>query len=95
MGARMTAKSNETTTHEPGARGRHRLSRAADNGEVHRPELPEDRPRGRARHRLAKPRKITAAGISVAVATATAVAIAVSGWYAASGASAVVQMLAR
>jgi hypothetical protein len=91
----MTTKSDETAARETGGRGRHRLSRATNNAEAHRPELPADRPRGGARHRRAKAHKITAAGVSVAVATATAVAIAVSGWYAASGASAVVEMLAR
>jgi hypothetical protein len=91
----MTTKTDESIAQEPSARGRHRLKRAGDNAHTHRPELPVDRPRGGARHRRAKPPKITAAGISVAVATVTAVAIAVSGWYAASGASAVVQMLAR
>ena len=84
-----------TAAHEAGGRGRHRLSRSSAPGQAHRPELPSDRPRGRARHRRGKARKITAEGLSVAVATVTAVAIAVSGWYAASGASAVVQMLAR
>lgn len=91
----MTSQFDEPAANETSGRGRHRLSRAADNAEMHRPELPADRPRGRARHRRAKAHKITAAGVSVAVATATAVAIAVSGWYAASGASAVVEMLAR
>ena len=91
----MTTTADESTTQATGGRGRHRLSRVATKGQAHRPELPADRRRGRARHRRAKPTKITAEGLSVAVATITAVAIAVSGWYAASGASAVVQMLAR
>jgi hypothetical protein len=73
--------------------GRHRLGRP---GLAHRRDLVAARKRRRAQHRRrASRRGVTAEGLSLLVAMIAVVAIAVSGWYAASGASAVVQMLAR
>jgi hypothetical protein len=74
------------------ARGRHRLGR---QGLAHRRDLVGSGPRGAARHRRRKLRRVTAEGVSFAAITITVVAIAVSGWYAFAGASAVAQMLAR
>jgi hypothetical protein len=71
--------------------GRHRLGRP---GLEHRRDLLPEGPRQRARHRRRR-RVITAERMSVLVATVTVVAIVVSGWYAASGATAVAQMLAK
>jgi hypothetical protein len=71
--------------------GRHRLGRP---GLAHRRDLVAPGRRQRAQHRVIR-RRVTAERLSVLVATIALVAIAVSGWYAASGATAVVQMLAR
>ena len=70
------------------ATGRHRLGQP---GLAHRRDLVKAGVRARAQHRRARSqRRVTAEGVSLVAAV-----IAVSGWYAASGASAVVQMLAR
>jgi hypothetical protein len=52
-------------------------------------------PRRRPRHRRVVRRRVTAEGMSLVVTLIAIVAIAVSGWYAATGATAVAQMLAR
>ena len=73
--------------------GRHRLGQP---GLAHRRDLVRrdlGAP-GRAQHRVIR-RRATAERLSLLVATIALVAIAVSGWYAASGATAVAQMLAR
>jgi hypothetical protein len=75
------------------ATGRHRLGRP---GLAHRRDLVKAGIRNRAQHRRARSRRrVTAEGVSLVVAMIAVLVIAVSGWYAASGASAVVQMLAR
>jgi hypothetical protein len=85
-------------------RGRHRLGRP---GLAHRRDLGAAGKRRPARHCRAGGRvvsgqasargngRVTAARLSLMVAMIAVAVVAVSGWYAASGASAVVQMLAR
>jgi hypothetical protein len=72
-------------------RGRHRLGQP---GLAHRRDLVAPGRRQRAQHRVVR-RRVTAERLSLLVATIALVAIAVSGWFAASGATAVAQMLAR
>jgi hypothetical protein len=71
--------------------GRHRLGRP---GLAHRRDLVRPGRRQRPQHRLVR-RRATAQRLSLLTATIALVTIAVSGWYAASGATAVAQMLAR
>ena len=75
------------------ATGRHRLGQP---GLAHRRDLVKAGVRARAQHRRVRSqRRVTAEGVSLVAAVIAVLVIAVSGWYAASGASAVVQMLAR
>jgi len=72
--------------------GRHRLGRP---GLAHRRDLVPSGRRQRPQHRVIVRRRATAERLSLVVAAIALVAIAVSGWLAASGATAVAQMLAR